>query len=119
MTAPTDDPPAPRAPAWYTELPGWSRALMQLGFAGLIAILFAADSRERSRQLADFQVESRQQAREDRQMYREEAQAQRTELRGAVNEMRRAIDHLDARHIEIKRDLDPLTYPAPYPRDKP
>lgn len=104
-------------PNWYTEMPGWTRALMQLGFAGLIALLFALDSRERSRQLGEFQTEARQQAREDRTMYREEAAAQRTELRAAVNEMRRAIDELHREQRTTKADVDLLKSP-PIPHEK-
>lgn len=107
-----------RPPSWYTDLPGWARAAMQLGFAGLIAMLFALDSRERSRQLGEFQAEARTQAREDRTMYREEAAAQRTELRSAVEEMRRAIDALHREQRDTKRDVDSLKYPVPPPREK-
>lgn len=120
-------------PDWYTALPSWSRVLLQMGFAGLIAGLFVLDSRDRSLQLQQFQEDSRLLAREDRALFRDELRLlreeqrlqredqrlQREEMKTAVNEMRRAVDALGSAHLSFKKEVESLLYPFPKPREKP
>lgn len=106
---------------FYLDLPNWSKVLLQLGFAGVIAVLFVMDSRDRSDQLRQMAEENRQQAREDRSMFREEMAAQRQTLSQAVTEMRRAVDKLDEQHRTLKKDVEGLKPPfgaAPFPHSK-
>lgn len=77
---------------FLSEFPMWSKVLLQLGFAGVIGGLFISDSRDRSSQLRDMQIENRTQAKDDRDIFRQELKAQRDELKNAVGAMNRAVD---------------------------
>lgn len=105
-------------PDFMADMPGWSKVLLQLGFAGVIALLFVIDSRDRSTQLRETQVETRQQARDDRALFRDEMKMQRDVLGNAVTEMKRAIDALTLQHNMLKRDVDDMKFPIPAPRMK-
>jgi predicted nuclease with TOPRIM domain len=107
--------------SFYVDLPNWSKVLLQLGFAGVIAVLFVMDSRDRSDQLRRMAEENRLQAREDRSLFRDELKAQRDTLSEAVREMRRAVDKLDEQHRSLKKDVEGLKPPfgsAPFPHSK-
>lgn len=107
--------------SFYTDLPNWSKVLLQLGFAGVIGVLFVLDSRDRSDQLRQMAEETRLQAREDRSLFRDELKAQRETLSEAVKEMRRAVDKLDEQHRTLKKDVEGLKPPfgaAPFPHSK-
>lgn len=106
---------------FYVDLPNWSKVLLQLGFAGVIGVLFVMDSRDRSEQLRTMAEETRLQAREDRSLFRDELKAQRETLSEAVREMRRAVDKLDEQHRTLKKDVEGLKPPfgsAPFPHPK-
>lgn len=106
---------------FYLDLPNWSKVLLQLGFAGVIAVLFVMDSRDRSDQLRVMAEENMVQSREDRAMFREEMAAQRQALSQAVTEMRRAVDKLDEQHRTLKKDVEGLKPPfgaIPFPHTK-
>jgi len=115
----------PAPPGWYADIPTWARGMTQLGFAGLIALLYFMDARDRTHQLQQFQDNAQLQAREDRQMFRDDARANREEIRAAVAEMKRAVDRLDESQRVIKQDVRELkfggadAFKAPPPREKP
>jgi len=94
--------------SFYSELPNWSKVMLQLGFAGVVCLLFIMDSRDRSAQLKDMVNENRLQAREDRTMFREELKVQREVLAEAVQEMKRAVDKLNQQHQTLKKDVEGL-----------
>lgn len=104
--------------SWYNEMPTYVKVVMQLGFAGLIGVLFLIDSRDRSNQLREMQTETRNQSREDRQMFREELKSQREELKSAVEQMKRAIDTISLHQLKMKSEIDDIKFPFPKPKEK-
>ena len=92
-----------QSPAWYRELPTWSKTLMQLGFAGaFIAYVFIA-------------------AREDRAFFREQLAEERAAFREGLRTLTVAVEQLRADQQHIKKgveDLRPGPFLAPPPKLK-
>ena len=109
----------PKTETFLSDMPSWVKVLVQLGFAGLIGLLFALDSRDRSSQLREMQVETRNQARDDRIMFREEMRSQRESLNAAVAEMRNAVQAISHQQLQLKKDVDDIKNPFPSPHPKP
>lgn len=63
---------------------------INLGFAGLVAVLFFMDSRDLAQTVRDLQSEQIRQNQEDRKMFRDELRNQQQEFHHAVKVMENA-----------------------------
>jgi uncharacterized protein HemX len=125
-TQPTPAPqPAPPLPDWYTQMPRAARTYAQLGFAGVIAVVFVCVVGVVLVMFQRLQSQVADQAREDRSMFREELREQRSELKRAVDAMNAAVERLDAGQRQINRDMKTIKdnvpgepWKAPQPRAK-
>ena len=68
---------APAASSWYDQLPGWAKAATQLGFAGLVLVLFAVNDGSKNEQIIKATDSAREEARANRELFRVEAKENR------------------------------------------
>ena len=108
-TPPEQPPPG----GWYEQMPRAARTYAQLGFAGVIAVVFVCVVGVVLVMFQGLQRQVAEQAREDRAMFREELREQRAELKRAVDVMNAAVERLDANQRQINRDVKTLKETAP------
>jgi len=95
-----DQTPDPKPPAsWLDTMSAGQRAFVQLGFAGLVAVMFFMQSR-------DFANE----ARANREMYREEQHAMRAEIRAAIQSADARGDAAEKRVEKIAASVIELSF---------
>jgi hypothetical protein len=87
-----DQPVALPLPTWYERLGKGGQFFMQLGFAGLFAVVFLWQ-----------QYETNRQAKEERAILWEELRTQRIEQRDNREELRKAVDAMNRAVDEFRR----------------